>query len=128
MTIYNIKPGQLLHFSEGEYSDYHVLAHFVALKAIDNAVLRQTAINSGIRMMLNSGEDFDPDMITYDAKDGFINELIRSGYLLEVDSIEVYLGSYGSIDSDIIEENELSSSVMNSSAHERLKFVEGGAS
>ena len=92
-TLYNVKAGRLVVFSEGCYSDYGYLGKYVALQDITLAVLKD-AIKD-----LHDAEVAKPTQGWGNAWDRAKNqlqaELIRRGYLLEVDMAEIYLGDYG---------------------------------
>lgn len=115
MRNFDIKAGRLLHFSQGEYSDYHVTGHFVALQDISRDVLRMCAVAAAIQV--DTQEDYERE---YAARDGLVPQLVRQGYLMEVDSAEVHLGEYGSLSKDIFDDEE-------EFLAEVAKFSEGGA-
>lgn len=100
-----VKAGKLFCFSEGEYSDYHYVGHFLALVDITTATVKQAKDNALKRIM--SGEyrpngdkiDISKDRAIKAAQlELFIPELIRQGVMLDVDCKEIYIGSYGELD------------------------------
>lgn len=115
MKNLDIKAGRLLHFSQGCYSDYHVTGHFVALQDVSRDVLRQCAVAAAIQS--DEEEDYD---LRCAARDGLVPQLVRQGYLLEVDSAEVWLGEFSSLDESIFADDE-------DLLAEVAKFSEGGS-
>lgn len=103
MRNLDIKAGRLLHLSQGEYSDYHVTGHFVALHDISREVLRQCAVAAAIEVQSTLDDDF---ALVYEARDRIVPQLVRQGYLLEVDSTEIHLGEYGSFSRAIFDDEE----------------------
>lgn len=81
-----VKAGRLLTFSAGEYSDYFIIGHFVVLKDITKEVLDQA--DSLIENKYHKGQFVF-------SENALIASLIRTGYLLQVDSQEIHLGYYG---------------------------------
>lgn len=81
MTEQNLsmKPGELIVFSFGMYSDYSYMGSFVVLRDIPETEMLQVA------EMVNA--DHLPD-----AEDRFVAELIRRGCLLSINHREIHLG------------------------------------
>lgn len=88
--IEEYKAGSLVVFSEGEYSDYGHRGHFVVLQDMNIYQMREAAARAAVTGHGYSKSDR--------AKNGIISELIRYGFLLEVNVTEIYTGAYGGID------------------------------
>ena len=88
--VINIKAGRLLQFSEGEYSDYGIGGTFVALRDLTTGDIADCASIAA----MNRYAGYKPSDA---AKSGVKAELIRQGFLLEVDCEEIHLGSFGEI-------------------------------
>jgi len=88
--ITEYKAGTLVVFSEGEYSDYGYRGHFVVLQDMNIYNMMEAAARAAVTGSGYSKSDR--------AKNGIISELIRDGFLLEVNVTEIYTGSYGMID------------------------------
>lgn len=74
-----VTSGQYLLVDQGEYSDYCVIGIFVALRDFD------------VRIVLKEHLDFNAKASPRN-RDSFVNFLIRSEYLIEVDHDTLYLG------------------------------------
>ena len=82
-----IKAGTIVNFSEGEYSDYGYIGTFVAIQDVTQ-------------------EDYDKAAGEELAKGGYesssvavVANLVRTGKLVDVNSVEVHLGCYGRVPS-----------------------------
>ena len=87
-----IKRGSLVAFSEGCLSDYCYMGIFVALQDIteDNY---QKAIEPEISKSRES-------KYYSQSKEAVVSNLIREGFLLELDYTEINIGKYGDIEPD----------------------------
>ena len=81
--LQEIQAGTLVAFSEGEYSDYNYLGHFVALSTITNDDYQKAAREELVKGAYEQNHF------------KVIANLIRAGKLLEVTCSEVFLGAYG---------------------------------
>jgi hypothetical protein len=101
-TNIDIRPGRLFHFTSGEYSDFGIQGHFIALQHITEGFL--AALVRDIKARLLSGEIEDPSCGYYDFSDPddlhraagevFVAAFARTGVALEVDSQPLHLGAY----------------------------------
>ena len=81
-------PGKVIFFSEGEYSDYGYCGRVVTLRDLD---LR--AVADEFRRQYKATDEYDtPD------PDSFVAWLCANQYVVEIDSNEVHLGSYGRLE------------------------------
>ena len=78
------KAGTLIVFSEGEYSDYHFMGHFVVLRDLNDEDFNKASLE-------------EKKKGTRQAHEVVIANLIREGHLLEVHCREISLGQYGQI-------------------------------
>lgn len=98
-----VPAGKLFCFSEGAYSDYGYIGHFLALVDITNATLQEAADRARERAKVEPchfggevpTEDYE---INYATKALFIPELVRMGVVLDIDCAEIHIGSYGQLD------------------------------
>ncbi len=81
---HDYKAGSLVVFTEGEWSDFGLLGHFVVLRDMGLADLRAAAA---------SGQD--PTVEYGFGPEGMLAALIREGFLLALDAREIHLGGYG---------------------------------
>lgn len=88
----DVKAGKLFCTSRGEYSDYRVEGHFLALRDIDRALL-QTIVDECNAQKTKDEEDGK----WTNAEDLFLPELIRRGYVMDIDVTEIHTGSYGDL-------------------------------
>lgn len=87
----DIKAGELVVFSEGEYSDYGYGGSFVMLQDISQEEMLRIAAET------NAAADADDD--NYFNRSGmFVAALIRGGYLASINLREIHLGSYGRLE------------------------------
>ena len=86
----DIKAGELICFSEGEYSDYGYSGHFVALQDIARSQL--WALAQSLRDQEEDGGEYGQ------AKEQYIPCMIANGWLLSINCREIHIGSYGSLD------------------------------
>ena len=80
-----IKAGTLIVFSQGEYSDYSLMGHFVVLKDMEKEDLDKASEEE------RKKEVYKQSTVVV------IANLITEGYLLEVHCREIHLGDYGRI-------------------------------
>ena len=88
-----LRAGRLLHTSSGQYSDYTVEGHFVALRDITRTEIK-AIIQSAAELSIDDDRKFEEG----EAQDKLMPLMIKAGLLLEVDSLEFHMGSYGEID------------------------------
>lgn len=106
-----VEAGKLICFSEGEYSDYGYVGHFLALEPIGPAEFQ--AAKDRIRTRLTAAgvwkayawDDEAQPVSEMDDSDWrrayrneFFAELIRMGKIMDIDCFEFHLGSYGQLD------------------------------
>lgn len=99
------RAGDLICFSTGEYSDYHISGHFVALEDISTTHFQDAREDAEARYRAadkaqdawkrESGEPYPQYVNKHEA---FIAALIRNGLLVSVAVAEHHIGSYGEID------------------------------
>lgn len=87
----NIRAGQIVTFSSGEYSDYELHDTFVAIA--DTTVDELKAIEQQANDACGEDEEQDDDPHYV-----FLSLLIRSGRFLQVPMRELHLGSYGRLE------------------------------
>lgn len=101
----DIKAGQLIVFSRGQYSDFGYNGHFVALENINRAQVnhvkrlveeKNEKREAEIEEWMKTREGPWPDSV--DKYEAFIAEMIRSGFLVSIDVRELYLGSYDDLE------------------------------
>ena len=80
-----IKAGTIINFSEGEYSDYGYIGTFVALQDITQEDYEKAA----------KGESEKPNYES--SSSAVVANLVLTGKLVDVNSIEVHLGAYGKV-------------------------------
>lgn len=87
----DITAGELICFSEGQYSDYGYVGHFVALQDVKRDQL--WALAKSLRDQEEAGA------IKYgQAKEQLIPSMIANGWLLSINCREIYIGAYGSLE------------------------------
>lgn len=105
MENIDIKAGQLIMLSSGQYSDFGYNGHFVALENIDRGKVdhikrivedRYKKSNDAYEKWAETRQGEYPGVI--DRHETFIAEMIRCGLVLSLDVRELYLGSYGDLD------------------------------
>ncbi len=91
MQNVELKAGELIVFSSGEYSSYGYDGHFVALRDVSNDEMLELV------SALKAEESSDPDELYGHARDSFIARAIQQGWLLSVNCREIHYGSYGEL-------------------------------
>ena len=84
-----IKAGTIVNFSEGSYSDYGYLGTFVALQDITQEDYEKAA----------KGESEKPNYES--SPSAVVANLVKTGKLVDVNSVEVHLGDYGEVPSNM---------------------------
>jgi len=84
-----LKAGQLVVFSEGEYSDYGYRGTYVVLADVSADEMHEVA---GVVKAEADGDGDDWNVISMVEP-----ELIRRGKLAAIDLREIYLGAYGKL-------------------------------
>ena len=106
---WTLPAGSLLHVTQGEYSDYRIDGHFVALqkitadmvRSIGNRFVEQLQVQPEIiarserRACWKNTEPKNVTEAREEAIDIVLPEMIRRGWLLSINSHEIHLGSYG---------------------------------
>lgn len=87
---FGLRAGRLVAFSVGEYSDYSISGAFVVLKDLCDEEMRKIRLDLITRYTQEIGSYGE-------AQRRFIPELIRMGYLLDVEYSEVHIGSYSDL-------------------------------
>lgn len=100
-----VEAGKLFCFSEGEYSDYGYVGHFLALEAISRTTFETCKDRCRARIMAGEGLVYgsppdidDPSDVQYAMRGMFVPELIRMGVAMDIDVTEIHLGSYGRLE------------------------------
>ncbi|MDW9650841.1 hypothetical protein GOB33_22415 [Sinorhizobium meliloti] len=90
MDIEPIKAGKVYFFSSGEYSDYCICGHFVAIR--DLSIDEMKAVADEVWRKAEEESPSEPRWRVWDATERkVIPELIRIGALIEVDAVEIPL-------------------------------------
>ena len=84
----HVSAGKMFCLSRGEYSDYGYEGHFLALVEITPEMFHEVETEA-------NGKKNDFDQYEYGADDRFIPALVRRGWVMDVDCIEIHTGSYG---------------------------------
>lgn len=92
----HVPAGKLFCLSRGEYSDYGYQGHFLALIEITPEMLREVEEECKAAQRKENADTCYGD--TYGAGDKFIPALIRRGWVMDVDCVEIHTGSYGELD------------------------------
>jgi hypothetical protein len=105
-----IKPlvaaGKLFCFSEGEYSDYGYVGHFLALEPITKDTFEKVKERCMERIKNGEGKCYGdpvgPEAEEYEIqhamRDLFLPELVRMGVVMDIDCATIHIGSYGRLD------------------------------
>lgn len=100
-----VEAGKLFCFSEGQYSDFGYVGHFLALVPITKELFEQ--VKQRCMERIKAGEyKFGERAVDMESKwdvnvavrNSFIPELVRTGAVLDIDVEEIYLGSTGELD------------------------------
>lgn len=94
----NIPAGTLICFSEGSCSDYGYCGHFVTLENLTPEkiyAISDKAINEARKEGSYSDGKFE-----------FVPNMIRAGYLVEVNVLEIHLGEFGRLHTSLISPNK----------------------
>jgi hypothetical protein len=75
-----LNAGELVVFTQGEYSDYGFSGHFVALRDVSADEMEALAVYG-----------------FYHASNSFLARAIQQGWLLSVNVREIHYGSYGDL-------------------------------
>ncbi len=94
----DVQAGKLIVFSRGEYSDYGYRGAFVALVHITPDMFMEAAEAAKAKAREENDKDSWSEGSEYGADDKFIPELVRRGWLLDVEYREIHTGSYGELD------------------------------
>lgn len=100
-----VQAGKLFCFSEGEYSDYGYVGHFLALEAITSETFARAKERCLVRVRAGEGESCGcpPDLedendVNRAMRDLFLPELVRMGVVMDIDCTTIHVGSYGQLD------------------------------
>ena len=100
-----VQAGILFCFSEGEYSDYGYVGHFLALETITKKTFEQAKERCMVRIKKGEGSVYgaptdpgDEHDVNMAIRSLFLPELTRMGVLMDIDCEEVHLGSYGRLE------------------------------
>ena len=100
-----VKAGKLFCFATGEYSDYGIQGHYLALVDITQELFDQA--KGGALARIKSGEykrwgkqiDMEDEWEVSDAMFSlFVPELVRLGAIMDIDCAEIHIGSYGRLE------------------------------
>lgn len=94
----HVPAGKLFCLSRGEYSDYGYQGHFLALVEITPEMFREVEAECKTAQKAKNIADGAFYSETYGADDRFIPALIRRGWVMDVDCVEIHTGSYGELD------------------------------
>lgn len=101
-TKTHVKAGKLFCFSEGEYSDYGYVGHFLALEDITADTFEKCKARCLERIKAGEGEAYgappdidDPSDVAHAMRGLFLPELVRMGVLMDIECVEIHIGSYG---------------------------------
>lgn len=86
----HVPAGKLFCLSRGEYSDYGYEGHFLALVEITPEMFREVEAEA-------RGKKDEYGSYEYGADDRFIPAIIRRGWVVDIDCIEIHTGSYGEL-------------------------------
>lgn len=99
-----VPAGRLFYIAEGEYSDFMIQAHFVALEDITEEKLFLLKEKIREKILSDSYEPNTPyrdlkeeSCLERESRENFMREFIASGLVLEVDCREIHIGSYGTL-------------------------------
>lgn len=100
-----VAAGKLFCFSEGEYSDYGYIGHFLALEPITKSTFATCKARCLERVKNGEGSSYGcpPDLddendVNRAMRDLFVAELTRMGVLMDIDCETIHIGSYGRLD------------------------------
>lgn len=100
-----VAAGKLFCFSEGEYSDYGYVGHFLALVPITKDLFEQVKAACMVRIRSGEVESYgkpvdidDEGDVNRAMRDLFLPELVRAGAVMDIDCAELHLGSYGRLE------------------------------
>lgn len=100
-----VAAGKLCCFSDGEYSDYGYVGHFLALEPITRALFEKAKDRCMERVRNGEGESYGskPDLddesdVNRAMRDLFLPELVRMGVVMDIDCVTIHLGSYGRLE------------------------------
>jgi hypothetical protein len=85
-NIINIAAGSVFSFSEGEYSDFAIAGHFIALETITNETMQ-----AAIELAKSTSKDWNK----HKAAEQFISALIKSGKVIVINVQDIHMGGYG---------------------------------
>lgn len=96
-----VAAGKLFCFSQGEYSDYGYVGHFLALVPITKTLFEQVKDACMVRIRAGEGKSYglpvdldDDGAVDRAMRDMFLPELVRSGAVMDIDCEELHLGNY----------------------------------
>lgn len=92
-----VKAGKLFCISRGEYSDYGVYGHFLALQDITHETFQEIVEECKTRQKVENDKEAWSAGDFYGADDRFVPELIRRGLVMDIDCYEIHTGSYGEL-------------------------------
>lgn len=93
-----VPAGKLFCLSRGEYSDYGYCGHFLALVNLTPEMFREVEEEcKAAQKIENEKEDWSPGD-DYGSDDKFIPALVRRGWVMDVDCVEIHTGSYGRLE------------------------------
>lgn len=85
-----VPAGKLFCLSRGEYSAYGYAGHFLALVDITPDMFREAEKDA-------RGEPDEWGDYLYGAEDRFIPALVKRGWVMDIDCVEIHTGSYGEL-------------------------------
>lgn len=102
---WKIPAGKLFYFSEGSYSDYGVVGTFLALEELTEEKFVQVIAEIRSTKHTFTKRNWETKEVTeetrlpdrYEVRSLFIPALVRKGWLVDIDMMEVHLGDYSEL-------------------------------
>lgn len=95
MQNLELKAGELICFSTGEYSDYGYNGHFVVLQDV-----KSDEVSTVVKECKEDRKNREANGEYWfgDIHEMFIAQCIKRGWLLSIDCREIHIGSYNNLD------------------------------
>lgn len=95
--ILEVGAGKIVVFSRGEYSDYGYDGVFLALEHITPEMFADAADAAKAKAKAENSKEAWYDGSDYGADGYFIPEMVRRGWLVDLEYREIHTGSYGEL-------------------------------
>jgi len=92
-----IPKGTIVFFTNGEYSDYGLSGHFVAIADITKSDFVEAKETVSVQASVAEKGNFK----YFDSQEAFINLMIKTGKLVAVTPYELHIGCYGELKFDL---------------------------